>query len=159
MGHVSTKKTRKLKQRISGDSVAKRKGNAQPAIKKRIDLLHELTPTRRRKLATERPAYLSADPNRKRKLNKAPMVNPKPKVYPVWHWAWTHPYIMTAFAFGVGSNIATLHLTDLFFGWPFHGLCLLYDAVATCSGFVLAGMCAHTYRDLTKYGHGLKLSD
>jgi hypothetical protein len=159
MGQVSPERIRQLNQHTNKEAVAKRKRSEQPSAKsKTANPRAELAQPKRRRVADRRPTDPKATLSRKSKPKPKEQKRPSPKVYPDWHWAWTHPYVMTAFAFGVGSNIAILHLADLLFGWPFHGASLLYDGVAAVCGCVLAAMCVHTYRDLPKYGQGSKLS-
>jgi hypothetical protein len=74
----------------------------------------------------------------------------KVSVYPTWHWQWTHPYLMTTFAFTIAISTVLLHGTDLLIEWPFHGVSKVYDAIAGVCALGIAIMCWPVYQDLPK---------
>ena len=129
MGHVSNRKIRDLKRYQNG----------------RLPLAN---PQQGRLDSAETP--FARPVARRNSLPHAEAPKPKP-TNRSWTWQWTHPYLMTATAFGVASATALLHGADLLFGWPFHRASEVYDVVALVCAFVHAIFCITVFQDLPKY--------
>ena len=144
MGQVSQKRIQQRKKHTNQEGASKKQAPAQRA----------------RRVSNKPTAVRSKRPSQRQSVSRQPRPETpvirkakrsRPKARPDWHWRWTPPYLMIAFAFTVGSITALLHGSDLLFGWPFHGLTHMFDGVATFCGITLAAMCVHTYRDMPRH--------
>jgi lipopolysaccharide export LptBFGC system permease protein LptF len=140
MGQVSQKRIQQLKKHTNKEGASKKQAPAQRARR-----VSNKTAAVRSKRPSQRPPVSRQPRPETPDTKKAKRSRPKARLD--WHWRWTPPYLMIAFAFTVGSIAALLHGSDLLFGWPFHGLTCMFDGIATFCGITLAAMCVHTYRE------------
>ena len=140
MGQVSQKRIQHLKKHTNKEGASKKQAPVQRArrVSNKTAAVRSQRPSQRPPVSRQRRPETPDTKKAKRS---------RPKARPDWHWRWTPRYLMTAFAFTVGSLAALLHGSDLLFGWPFHGLTYMFDGVATFCGITLAAMCVHTYRE------------